>query len=83
MRWDSSECDLKMERLWMAQNSSQFFITMRAAPWLDGKFAIVGRVVQGMDVVLELDVRPPFLPAMLRPLLIVARRRNSAARRAL
>jgi peptidyl-prolyl cis-trans isomerase A (cyclophilin A) len=32
-------------------NGSQFYITMRAVPQLDGGYSVFGRVVQGMDVV--------------------------------
>lgn len=38
---------------------SQFFITHAATPWLDGKHAIFGEVVDGMDVVYALRERDP------------------------
>ncbi|KAI8323841.1 cyclophilin-like protein [Martensiomyces pterosporus] len=39
-------------------NSSQFFILYRAAPHLDGKHTIFGRVVGGMSVLSEMEAVP-------------------------
>jgi len=53
-------------------NGSQFFITVAATPWLDGKHVVFGKVVEGMDVVKAMEAVGSRSGETLQPVTLAA-----------
>jgi cyclophilin family peptidyl-prolyl cis-trans isomerase len=54
----TSEGTFSMANAGPNSGGSQFFVTLAATPWLDGKHAIFGKVTEGMEVVRTIGKLP-------------------------
>jgi cyclophilin family peptidyl-prolyl cis-trans isomerase len=58
---------LSMANAGPGTNGSQFFITFTATPWLDGRHAVFGRVIDGLSVLDDLTRIDPGAPGGAKP----------------